>query len=97
MPALLGVLRGADEGLQEFLIQQVTALVALLKSHMRKWLADIIEVIGSFWSVTSPLLPHLLRLLSELAGGHLHPRISLLECAIDCFTDSSRFAFHAAT
>ena len=35
---------------------------------MRKWLADILEVIGSFWSVTSLLLPHLLRLLSELAG-----------------------------
>ena len=59
MSALLGVLRSADEKLQEFLIQQVTALVALLKAHMRKWLADILEVIGSFWSVT---------LLSELAG-----------------------------
>ena len=68
MSALLGVLRGADEALQVFLIQQVTALVALLKAHMRKWLADILEVIGSFWFVTSPLLPHLLRLLSELAG-----------------------------
>lgn len=68
MSALLGVLRGADEALQEFLIQQVTALVALLKAHMRKWLSDILEVIGNFWSATSPLLPHLLRLLSELAG-----------------------------
>ena len=68
MSALLGVLRSADEALQEFLIQQVTALVALLKAHMRKWLADILDVIGSFWAVTSPLLPGLLRLLSELAG-----------------------------
>ena len=77
MSALLGVLRSADEALQEFLIQQVTALVALLKAHMRKWLADILDVIGSFWAVASPLLPGLLRLLSELAGEscpeHLSP------------------------
>ena len=77
MSALLGVLRTADEALQEFLIQQVTALVALLKAHMRKWLADILDVIGSFWAVTSPLLPGLLRLLSELAGESSpgHPRL----------------------
>lgn len=78
MSALLGVLRGADEALQEFLIQQVTALVALLKAHMRKWLTDILDVIGSFWSVTSPLLPHLLRLLSELAGASFPCAVTVL-------------------
>lgn len=77
MSALLGVLRSADEALQEFLIQQVTALVALLKAHMRKWLADILDVIGSFWAVTSPLLPGLLRLLSELAGESCPEHLSL--------------------
>lgn len=48
---------------------QVTALVALMKAHMRKWLPDILQLIADFWSPTSPLLPHLLRLLSELAGA----------------------------
>lgn len=66
---LLAVLRGADEALSEFLVQQVTALVTLLKAHMRKWLPDILQLISDFWSPTSPLLPHLLKLLSELAGA----------------------------
>lgn len=48
---------------------QVTALVALMKAHMRKWLPDILQLIADFWAPTSPLLPHLLRLLSELAGA----------------------------
>ncbi|BDA44527.1 Serine/threonine-protein kinase TOR [Coccomyxa sp. Obi] len=67
MSVLLGVLRNADEALSEFLVQQVTALVALMKAHMRKWLPDILQLIADFWSPTSPLLPHLLKLLSELA------------------------------
>ena len=48
---------------------QVTALVALMKAHMRKWLPDILQLIADFWSPTSPLLHHLLKLLSELAGA----------------------------
>jgi hypothetical protein len=68
MSVLLSVLRGADEALSQFLVQQMTALVVLLKAHMRKWLPDILQLIADFWSPTSPLLPHLLKLLSELAG-----------------------------
>ena len=83
MSALLGVLRSADEALQEFLIQQVTALVALLKAHMRKWLADILDVIGSFWAITSSLLPGLLRLLSELAGESCPKHLSLPDTCPD--------------
>ena len=71
MAVLLGVLRGADEALSEFLVQQLTALVALLKAHMRKWLPDMLLLIGDFWHPGSPLLPHLLRLISELAGGDM--------------------------
>ena len=69
MSVLLGVLRGADEALSEFLVQQLTALVSLLKAHMRKWLPDMLLLIGDFWHPGSPLLPHLLKLISELAGG----------------------------
>ena len=54
--------------IEALLALQVTALVALMKAHMRKWLPDILQLIADFWSPTSPLLPHLLKLLSELAG-----------------------------
>jgi len=69
MSVLLSVLRNADEALSEFLVQQVTALVVLMKAYMRKWLPDILQLISDFWVPTSPLLPHLLKLLSELAGA----------------------------
>ena len=73
MPVLFTVLRSADDALREFLVQQLTALVALLRAHMRKWLPDTLALAAELWSQAAPapqLLPHLLKLISELAGAH---------------------------
>ena len=68
MPVLLAVLRSADENLREFLVVQLTALVALLRQHLRKWLPELLALVNDFWTPSSSLLPHLLKLISELAG-----------------------------
>ncbi len=76
MPVLFAVLRSADDALREFLVQQLTALVALLRAHMRKWLPDTLALAADFWGPASPqpaLLPHLLKLISELAGAVRRP------------------------
>ena len=78
MPVLFAVLRSADDALREFLVQQLTALVALLRAHMRKWLSDTLALAAELWSQASPapqLLPHLLKLISELAGAHALPQL----------------------
>ena len=69
MPVLFGVMRGSDDALREFLFQQLTALVSFLRQHVRKYLPDILGLVHDFWIPTSPLMPHILRLLSELSGA----------------------------
>ena len=68
MPVLFGVMRGSDDALREFLFQQLTVLVSFLRQHVRKYLPDILGLMHDFWIPTSPLMPHILRLLSELSG-----------------------------
>ena len=78
MPVLFAVLRSADDALREFLVQQLTALVALLRANMRKWLPDTLALAAELWSQAAPapqLLPHLLKLISELAGAHALPQL----------------------
>ncbi|DBA66640.1 TPA: hypothetical protein ACH3X2_002209 [Trebouxia sp. C0005] len=67
MPVLFGVMRGSDDTLREFLFQQLTLLVSFLRQHVRKYLPDILGLVHDFWIPTSPLMPHILRLLSELS------------------------------
>ena len=69
MPVLFSVLRGADDVLRDFLVQQLTALVTLLRAHMRKWLPDILQLVADFWGSTPALTRHILKLLSELSGA----------------------------
>ena len=73
MPVLFGVMRGSDDTLREFLFQQLTVLVSFLRQHVRKYLPDILGLVHDFWIPTSPLMPHILRLLSELSGGVITP------------------------
>ena len=95
MPVLFGVMRGSDDALREFLFQQLTALVSFLRQHTRKYLPDILGLVHDFWIPTSPLMPHILRLLSELSGAPLvlvllsrlppvctHPSLTTLLCLI---------------
>eukprot|EP00959_Pyramimonas_sp_CCMP1952_P033737 708639-Pyramimonas_sp.AAC.1 len=37
MPVLFHVVRTGDDGLKEFLFQQFTHLVAIIRQHIRRW------------------------------------------------------------
>lgn len=86
MPVLFGVMRGSDDALREFLFQQLTALVSFLRQHTRKYLSDILGLVHDFWIPTSPLMPHILRLLSELSGAIfvLDSRVLRTPCPQHC-------------
>ena len=68
MPVLFGIMRSTDNELREFLFQQMCELVAALRQHMRKYLPDILQLCSECWRPASPLMPHILKLLSELSG-----------------------------
>lgn len=70
MPVLFGVMRSSDDALRDFLFQQLTVLVSFLRQHVRKYLPDILSLVHDYWIPTSALMPHILRLLSELSGEH---------------------------
>ena len=70
MPVLFGVMRRRHDTLRDFLFQQLTVLVSFLRQHVRKYLPDILGLVHDYWIPTSPLMPHILRLLSELSGVH---------------------------
>ena len=85
MPVLFGVMRGSDDTLREFLFQQLTLLVSFLRQHVRKYLPDILGLVHDFWIPTSPLMPHILRLLSELSGdSRLSDSVTHPSCHTSC-------------
>lgn len=78
------VMRSSDDQLREFLFQQMTVLVGTLRQHIRKYLPDILAMVHDFWggqqaaqaaavspsaAPGGPLLSHILKLVSELAGA----------------------------
>ena len=85
MPVLFGVMRGSDDALREFLFQQLTVLVSFLRQHVRKYLPDILGLVHDFWIPTSPLMPHILRLLSELSGDSCNTQCSDHACFCCCY------------
>ena len=66
MPVILKVARECDDVLREFTLAQLTALVAIIRGHVRTYLDDILDVIRAFWA-PGPLLRQMLRLCEELA------------------------------
>ena len=66
MPVILKVARECDDVLREFTLAQLTALVAIIRGHVRTYLDDILDVIRAFWA-PGPLLRQVLRLCEELA------------------------------
>lgn len=72
VPTLLVMLHNGDhEG-----VPHLTALVAQLRAHLRRWLPDLVHLVTSLWprpltqgQQPSKLLLNLLQLLGTLAGG----------------------------
>ena len=66
MPVILQVMRTCEDGLREFMLAQLTALVAIIRGHVRRYLDEILDIVRSFWG-PGPLLRQMLRLCEELA------------------------------
>ena len=49
MPVLFHVARTGDDDLREFVFQQLTLLVAVIKGYVRKYLDDLLVLINEFW------------------------------------------------
>ena len=66
MPVVINVMNTCEDGLREFMLAQLTALVAIIRGHVRRYLDDILHIIHSFWG-PNQLLRQMLRLCEELA------------------------------
>jgi len=66
MPVVINVMNTCEDGLREFMLAQLTALVAIIRGHVRRYLDDILQIIHSFWG-PNQLLRQMLRLCEELA------------------------------
>lgn len=73
MPILINVLHQSKEEERKALVENLAALVTLLRQHLRKWLPDLLHLIHVFWTSDTQLQSWLLRLISELAGAHVPP------------------------
>lgn len=73
VPVLLSITRRADDINRRIeMIRALADLVVFMRQHIKKFLPDFLSLIDSFWTdETSILTPHILFLLSELAGEDL--------------------------
>lgn len=70
MPVLLSAVKTSGDPLRLYLLKSLTELVSVLRQHVRKYLADLLDLVHFYWE-TENLLPVLLALVSEIAGAHL--------------------------
>lgn len=67
LPFLFNVMRNSDDNLCEFMFDQLTKLVHIVRQHMRRFLKDIIALVHEYW-VPSPKIMHpILTLLAEIS------------------------------
>lgn len=67
LPSLLHVVRTADVNFREFLFQQLSQLIAIVKQHIRNYLDDICNLIKEFWTPNSPIQCTIILLLKHIA------------------------------
>lgn len=73
VPVLLSITRGTDDMNRKVeMIRALSDLVILMRQHIRKFLPSMLNLINFFWSDSDVLTPHILFLLSELAGMHVY-------------------------
>lgn len=46
---LFAVLRVCDEPLRELLIEQLVVLIMVVRQHIRRFLPDLLGIMGEFW------------------------------------------------
>lgn len=67
LPSLLGNVRIADMNLREFLFQQLSTLIEIVKQHIICYMADIFKLIKEFWTTNTPLQTTLIHLVEKIA------------------------------
>lgn len=67
LPSLLNVVRTTDVGLREFLFQQMSQMIAIVKQHIRNYLDDICTLIKDFWSNNASIQVTLVLLIEHIA------------------------------
>ncbi|XP_055375785.1 serine/threonine-protein kinase Tor [Condylostylus longicornis] len=67
LPNLLENVRTADMNLREFLFQQLSTLIEIVKQHIISYMSDIFKLIKEFWTINTPLQPTLINLIEKIA------------------------------
>eukprot|EP00879_Flechtneria_rotunda_P007003 GHRR01007352.1.p1 GENE.GHRR01007352.1~~GHRR01007352.1.p1 ORF type:complete len:2075 (+),score=775.15 GHRR01007352.1:2-6226(+) len=94
LPVLFAVLRVCDEPLRELLLEQLVVLVVVVRQHIRRFLPDLLGILGEFWGRSSKIQGLCLSMLAELAVSlrdDLRPHIpELLPRLVALFVDAER-------
>lgn len=67
LPNLLENVRTADMNLREFLFQQLSVLIEIVKQHIICYMDDIFKLIKEFWTINTPLQSTLINLMEKIA------------------------------
>ncbi|KAI3638087.1 hypothetical protein MIR68_003698 [Amoeboaphelidium protococcarum] len=67
MPPFLTMMRNAPQGLLEFYIQQLGALVSVVKQHIRNYLVDILDMVKLYWGPNGNVQLTILTLIESIA------------------------------
>nr|AEA11029.1 target of rapamycin [Ochlerotatus triseriatus] len=67
LPSLLGNIRNAEVNLKEFLFQQLSILIEIVKQHIISFMEEIFQLIKTFWNSSYPLQPTLINLVEKIA------------------------------
>lgn len=71
LPVLFAVVRVCDEPLRELLLEQLVVLVMVVRQHIRRFLPDLLGLLGEFWGI-SPKTQHTCLKVRGLCGW-VHP------------------------
>ncbi|XP_004346781.2 TOR pathway phosphatidylinositol 3-kinase TorA [Capsaspora owczarzaki ATCC 30864] len=67
MPPMLQVMRTREPGFREFLFQQLGALVAIVKQHIRNYLPEIFVLIREYWDFSPAIQITILSLVESIS------------------------------
>ncbi|XP_055588723.1 serine/threonine-protein kinase Tor [Uranotaenia lowii] len=67
LPSLLGNIMNADMNLKEFLFQQLSILIEIVKQHIISFMEEIFQLVKTFWNSTYPLQSTLINLIEKIA------------------------------
>lgn len=67
LPNFLANVRTADMNLREFLFQQLSILIEIVRQHIISYMEDIFKLIKEFWTINTPLQGTLINLMEKIA------------------------------